>query len=44
MYATTGFYYYKKAKDFLDSATTMIKKGASVNGGYYIAPPLHEMD
>ena len=35
--------YYKKAKDFLDSATTMIKKGASVNGIYYVAPSLNEM-
>ena len=41
--ATTGFYYYKKAKDFFDSATTMIKKGASVNGIYYVAPSLNEM-
>lgn len=41
--ATTGFYYYKKAKDFLDSATLMIKKGASVNGVYYVAPSLNEM-
>ena len=41
--ATTGFYYYKKAKDFLDSATEMIKKGASVNGAYYVAPVLNEM-
>ena len=41
--ATTGFYYYKKAKDFFDSATTKIKKGASVNGIYYVAPSLNEM-
>ena len=41
--ATTGFYYYRKAKDFLDSATAMIKKGASVNGIYYVAPSLNEM-
>lgn len=42
-YAVAGFYYYKKGVDFLESAMNMIKKDASVNGNYFIAPTLNEM-
>ena len=41
--ATTGFYYYKKGKYFIESAINMIKKGASVKGQYYVAPSLNEL-
>jgi dTDP-glucose pyrophosphorylase len=41
--AIAGFYYFKKGKDFITSSSKMIKKDASVNGLYYIAPALNEM-
>lgn len=41
--ATTGFYYYKKGKNFIESAINMIKKGASVKEEYYVAPSLNEL-
>lgn len=41
--AIAGFYYFKKGKDFVNSAMNMIKKDANVNGIYYIAPSLNEM-
>lgn len=41
--ATTGFYYFKKGKYFIDAAQSMIKKGARVNGKYYVCPVYNEM-
>lgn len=41
--ATTGFFYFRKAKDFIQAAKDMIKKGASVNGQYYVCPALNEL-
>lgn len=41
--AIAGFYYFKKGKDFVSSSCNMIKKDASVNGLFYIAPCLNEM-
>lgn len=41
--ATTGFYYFKHGRDFIESAQKMIKKGASVNGQYYVCPCYNEM-
>lgn len=41
--ATTGFYYFKRGKDFITSAQRMIKKGACVNGQYYVCPCYNEM-
>lgn len=41
--AIAGFYYFKKGSDFITSSSKMIKKDASVNGLYYIAPTLNEM-
>ena len=41
--ATTGFYYFKKADDFIHSAQEMIRKDASVNGQYYVCPCFNEM-
>lgn len=42
-YATTGFYYFRRGGDFIDAAEQMIKKGASVNGQYYVCPCYNEM-
>ncbi|MCT7563745.1 glycosyltransferase family 2 protein [Aliarcobacter butzleri] len=41
--AIAGFYYFKNGKDFINSSSKMIKKDASINGLYYIAPTLNEM-
>lgn len=41
--ATTGFYYFKKAEYFVHAAEEMIRKGASVNGQYYVCPCFNEM-
>lgn len=41
--AIAGFYYFKDGKDFINASTKMIKKDASINGLYYIAPALNEM-
>jgi len=41
--AIAGFYYFKNGKDFISSSSKMIKKDASVNGHYFIAPALNEM-
>ena len=41
--ATTGFYYFKKGKDFVVSVEQMIKKNAHVNGNYYVCPAYNEM-
>ncbi|NBK99743.1 MAG: nucleotidyltransferase [Erysipelotrichia bacterium] len=42
-YAIAGFYFFQKGQDFIASASKMIKKDASINGLYYIAPALNEM-
>ncbi|AXX91788.1 nucleotidyltransferase [Malaciobacter molluscorum LMG 25693] len=41
--AIAGFYYFKKGKNFIRAASKMIKKDASVNGLYYLAPCLNEL-
>ena len=41
--AIAGFYYFSHGKDFVQSAMQMIKKDASVNGLFFIAPVLNEM-
>ena len=41
--AIAGFYYFKYGKDFISSASKMIKKDASVNGYYFVSPTLNEM-
>ncbi len=41
--AIAGFYYFKKGSDFVKAAMESIKKEASVEGKYYIAPTLNEM-
>lgn len=42
-HAVVGFYWFKKGKDFVQSAKEMIRKEASVNGVFYISPSLNEM-
>lgn len=41
--ATAGFYWFKHGKDFVRSAQNTIRKGAAVNGAFYICPTLNEM-
>jgi len=41
--ATTGFYYYKKAEDFVNAAFSMIRKKSSIDGKYYVCPTFNEM-
>lgn len=41
--AIAGFYYFTKGSAFINSSSKMIKKDASVNGLYYIAPALNEL-
>lgn len=42
-FATAGFFYFQRGKDFVSAAMEMIKKDAQVNGLYYICPVLNEM-
>lgn len=41
--AIAGFFYFKQGKFFIEAAMDMIKKDASVNGAFFIAPSLNEM-
>lgn len=41
--ATTGFYYFKRTSDFVESAFSMIKKDAGVNGNFFVCPVYNEM-
>lgn len=41
--ATTGFFYFKTGKLFIEAAQQMIFKGASVNDQYYVSPVFNEM-
>lgn len=41
--AVAGFYYYRKASFFFESAREMIRKNASVNGQFFICPTYNEM-
>lgn len=41
--AIAGFYYFQNGSSFISAASRMIKKSASVNGFYYVAPCLNEM-
>lgn len=42
-YATAGFYWFRRGADFVQSAKSMIRKDASVNGAFYICPSLNEL-
>lgn len=41
--ATAGFYYFAKAGSFVAAAQSMILKGASVDGLFYVCPAYNEM-
>lgn len=41
--ATCGIYWYRKGRDFVDAAETMIAKNIRVNNEFYIAPVYNEM-
>lgn len=41
--ATAGIYYFRRGSDFVTSAKAMIRKGASVNGGYFVCPSFNEL-
>ncbi|TKX28191.1 glycosyl transferase family 2 [Campylobacter sp. MIT 12-5580] len=41
--AIAGFYYFNKAKYFINSAFSMIKKDVNYDGKYFIAPVLNEL-
>ncbi|MDR2935125.1 MAG: glycosyltransferase family 2 protein [Candidatus Adiutrix sp.] len=41
--ATTGFYYYRRAGDFIEAVFSMIRKKSSVNGRYYVCPAYNEL-
>lgn len=42
-HATTGFYYFKRGADFIESAIKTISKNASVNGLFYLSTVYNEM-
>ena len=42
-HATTGFYYFRRGKDFLDAAFRLLLKDAHVDGAFYICPVFNEM-
>lgn len=41
--ATVGFYWFRRGRDFVESAQQTILKHAHVNGQYYICPTMNEM-
>lgn len=41
--ATAGVFWFRRAGDFLDAAMSMVMKGASVEGTYYVCPCLNEL-
>jgi dTDP-glucose pyrophosphorylase len=41
--AIAGLYYFRRGRDFVESAMRMIQKESSVNGSFFISPTLNEM-
>jgi dTDP-glucose pyrophosphorylase len=41
--ALVSFYYFKRGKDFVESAKDVIRKDSPVNGNFYISQTLNEM-
>lgn len=41
--ATAGVYYFKQGRLFVEAAQSMIRKGASVNGAYFVCPTFNEL-
>lgn len=42
-HATVGIYYFRKGKDFVETAMEMIKKDAQVDGRFFVCPSYNEM-
>ncbi|MFN9709277.1 MAG: hypothetical protein ACK53K_04800 [Burkholderiales bacterium] len=42
-HATTGVFWFKKTREVMSAIQSMIRKGAEVEGGFYVAPALNEM-
>lgn len=42
-HATAGVYYFKKGRYFVNGASSMIQKDASVNGNFFVCPVFNEM-
>lgn len=42
-FATTGVFWYKRAKDFVFAVQQMIRNGVEIDGHYYVAPSLNEL-
>lgn len=41
--ATAGVYYFRRGSDFVSAIQGMIRKGASVNNGYFVCPCFNEL-
>ncbi|MGY6548754.1 MAG: glycosyltransferase family 2 protein [Roseinatronobacter sp.] len=41
--ATAGVYYFRRSADFVAAAQASIRKGASVNGRYFVCPTFNEL-
>lgn len=41
--ATAGFYYFKQGQLFVSAAFNMIRKGANLNGTYFVCPAFNEL-
>lgn len=41
--ATAGFYYFRQGCDFVEAAKAMIRKGDSVQDGYFVCPALNQL-
>jgi len=42
-HATAGFYWFRCGRDFVEAAQAMIRKGASVNGAFFVCPTFNEL-
>jgi NDP-sugar pyrophosphorylase family protein len=41
--AATGFYWFARGSDFVGAAAQVLRKGAAVDGKYYVTPVLNEL-
>jgi dTDP-glucose pyrophosphorylase len=42
-YAATGFYWFARGADFVRATAQTLRKGASIDGKYYVTPVLNEL-
>lgn len=42
-HATAGFYWFRRGQDFVAAAQAMIRKGAAVNGAFFVCPTFNEL-